>query len=346
MTASSKLVSSLAAIVLLCLLALTGCGIGSEAARPAEQATPVSTFNMLDQYGEWVTIPVLGEVWRPREAYGWQPYNNGRWIWTDRGWMWAGYEPYAWIVYHYGNWTFDNFAGWVWIPSYEWSPAPVMWVTTDEYVGWAPIPPRGVSLVEFDQDPQMRIWTMVPVQSFVRDDVGKYRTRTAPSRSGTRIPGDNRRGPDVQEVGRLANQRINPMRLETEKVRSGNRQLEKVKVSSSDQTGDKSSSGKAVQPVVPPAAQHPPAQPVVPSAVQSGRTLGRPIEKPAKQATIPTPAPPSGVHVRQPGAGTDSRGGAKKVEKKTDTQEKSRKVVPPKKEEKEKEKPKERKEER
>jgi hypothetical protein len=36
---------------------------------------------------------------------------------------------------------FDESYGWVWVPGTEWAPAWVAWRYTDDYVGWAPLPP-------------------------------------------------------------------------------------------------------------------------------------------------------------------------------------------------------------
>ena len=46
------------------------------------------------------------------------------------------------IVYHYGRWTKVEDEGWCWIPDYEWGPAWVSWRESDDYVGWAPLPPE------------------------------------------------------------------------------------------------------------------------------------------------------------------------------------------------------------
>ncbi len=33
---------------------------------------------------------------------------------------------------------------WIWVPGYEWAPAWVSWRSSDDYVGWAPLPPEAV----------------------------------------------------------------------------------------------------------------------------------------------------------------------------------------------------------
>ncbi|MEO8884293.1 MAG: DUF6600 domain-containing protein [Devosia sp.] len=63
----------------------------------------------------------------------------GRW---RRGWYFASDEPFAWAVYHYGRWYDDGDLGWCWVPGNVWAPAWVSWRDSDDYVGWAPLPPE------------------------------------------------------------------------------------------------------------------------------------------------------------------------------------------------------------
>ena len=102
---------------------------------------PNPTFAELDNYGEWISVPGIGTVWRPDYQNDWQPYSNGYWAYTNDGWMWVSNEPYGWIVYHYGYWKYDESLGWVWMPSYDWQPARVRWYHSGGYIGWAPLPP-------------------------------------------------------------------------------------------------------------------------------------------------------------------------------------------------------------
>lgn len=99
-------------------------------------------YNTLSPYGNWIEIEYGVYVWKPRQTrYGWQPYSEGRWVYTNHGWHWDSYEPYGWAVYHYGRWYYDDYYGWVWVPGYEWAPAWVEWRYSDAYIGWAPLPP-------------------------------------------------------------------------------------------------------------------------------------------------------------------------------------------------------------
>lgn len=102
-------------------------------------------YDTLQDYGDWTLIEPYGYVFRPRATIAnFQPYSEGFWVPTDNyGWVWLSSEPYGWATYHYGKWFYDSYQGWVWVPGLEWAPAWVDWQTTDSYVGWAPMTPRG-----------------------------------------------------------------------------------------------------------------------------------------------------------------------------------------------------------
>jgi len=67
-------------------------------------------------------------------------------VWTDCGWYWYSDEPWAWACYHYGYWVYEANYGWVWVPDVVWGPAWVSWRVGGGYIGWAPLPPPGVSI--------------------------------------------------------------------------------------------------------------------------------------------------------------------------------------------------------
>ena len=117
-----------------------------------------STFyRKLDPYGVWRETSSYGYVWQPREAErsrSWRPYTNGRWIYTDAGWTWISEEPFGWATYHYGRWTRLRNIGWIWVPGDEWAPAWVSWRKSNEYVGWAPLPPEA----RFDRRAGIHNW--------------------------------------------------------------------------------------------------------------------------------------------------------------------------------------------
>ncbi len=102
-------------------------------------------YNSLADDGDWYNTPEYGYVWQPFVAYKtdkWRPYSDGYWAQTDDGWTWVSYENFGWATYHYGRWTRLKDTGWVWVPGYDWGPGWVSWRTNDDYVGWAPLPPK------------------------------------------------------------------------------------------------------------------------------------------------------------------------------------------------------------
>jgi len=215
---SRALVLAVSAAIVL----LAGCSDVPRMSR--EVAEPDQPFPVLDAYGVWIDYPALGRVWQPRVTYDWRPFTDGQWVWTDRGWFWDSPEPFGWIVYHYGFWTYQGAAGWLWVPGYEWSPARVRWYEDETMIGWAPLPPSG-----FDPQGTEFGWITIQPQYFVRENVGHYAVR------GTQLPttrkaGDDRRQPDVRTIERVAAQRIEKLTTESETIRSGQKQVQRVRV--------------------------------------------------------------------------------------------------------------------
>ena len=93
----------------------------------------------LEANGTWYYESEIGHVWRPYVGPGWQPYSDGRWIWTAYGWTWVPYEGWGWAPFHYGRWGHSLSLGWYWIPSAGWGPAWVRWAVGPSYVGWCPL---------------------------------------------------------------------------------------------------------------------------------------------------------------------------------------------------------------
>lgn len=99
-------------------------------------------YEELSPYGNWVDYGDYGPVWYPnRVTENWRPYLDGRWVPTEGGWVFESTEPWAWATYHYGNWMPTENYGWVWTPGSTWYPNTAAWRTSDDYIGWAPIPP-------------------------------------------------------------------------------------------------------------------------------------------------------------------------------------------------------------
>src|SRR6266496_17857 len=102
--------------------------------------------------GNWIEVADYGYGWQPDVAVNdrnWRPYADGYWAYTDEGWTWVSYEDFGWATYHYGRWARLADYGWVWFPGddLDWGPAWVSWRTGGDYVGWAPLPPRGPGVV-------------------------------------------------------------------------------------------------------------------------------------------------------------------------------------------------------
>jgi hypothetical protein len=140
------------------LLAVTMLVLVLPAMRQAEARADVSIdffYDNLGTDGSWVEVAEYGYCWQPSVAVSnsnWRPYADGYWAYTDVGWTWVSYEDFGWATYHYGRWTRLRDHGWFWVPGREWGPAWVSWRTGGDYVGWAPLPPRGRG-EEYDSRP-------------------------------------------------------------------------------------------------------------------------------------------------------------------------------------------------
>jgi hypothetical protein len=146
---------------------------GSLAAARAAPQLAAEFHTALAPYGRWHHHSRWGEVWIPgnRGAH-WRPYTAGRWVYTeDWGWYWVEDDaeaPWGWVTYHYGRWIFDPDFGWEWVPGYEWGPAFVLWRSSDDYIGWAPLPPSEL-VVEYRDD--AGLWCLTRLGEFARTSV-------------------------------------------------------------------------------------------------------------------------------------------------------------------------------
>ncbi|MES2571613.1 MAG: DUF6600 domain-containing protein [Verrucomicrobiota bacterium] len=131
-------------------------------------------YDALDPLGDWIEMEKYGYVWQPREAQNprWRPYTDGNWAWTNYGWTWSSKEKFGWATYHYGRWARVKRIGWVWVPGSEWAPAWVSWRRSDQYIGWAPLPPDAHSgsgftaAVDRNYDIGPGNYSFVPVETF------------------------------------------------------------------------------------------------------------------------------------------------------------------------------------
>ncbi len=148
-------------------------GIGVAMPTPGAQQQQSVTLDqqkaVLLQYGQFTTLPQYGEVWVPNQLpQGWHPYPPCNWVYEKTlGWYYDDKTPWGAIVHHYGRWTNDPQLGWVWVPGQEFSPGWVVWRTSTDWVGWAPLPPdadiQTISAANFDTDKQ---WIFVAVKDF------------------------------------------------------------------------------------------------------------------------------------------------------------------------------------
>jgi uncharacterized protein DUF6600 len=201
-----------------------------------------SFYDELTPYGEWIMITkeeidselTKGEgqgyssigddenfiyVWQPSNAgKNWKPYVNGKWEYTEQGWIWVSEYNWGWGPYHYGRWMRFKEYGWVWMPGYVWSPAWVMWRVSDTHVGWVPLSPRakwssesGITEENYRVKPKDEDWVFVQKSSFTDNlsevnVVGAKENKNLISKSKTilNLKGEAGRifnsGPEVREI--------------------------------------------------------------------------------------------------------------------------------------------------
>src|SRR5213080_1835680 len=100
--------------------------VASALPRAARADVSVDFFYNNLSGGNWIEVEGYGYGWQPDVAVSdpnWRPYADGYWAYTDYGWIW--------------------FAG----TDLDWGPAWVSWRTGGDYIGWAPLPPRGPGIV-------------------------------------------------------------------------------------------------------------------------------------------------------------------------------------------------------
>lgn len=129
---------------------------------------------VLAQYGTFGTHEKYGEIWVPTVTPpGWHPYPACQWVYTKNGWYFNDDTPWGSIIHHYGRWSHDEKIGWFWVPDEQWSPGWVVWRKSDQWVGWAPMPPRQdiqlVSSAEFNND---KLWLFMEARKFFNGECG------------------------------------------------------------------------------------------------------------------------------------------------------------------------------
>jgi hypothetical protein len=241
--------------------------------------------------------------------------------------MWASDEPFGWATYHYGRWGFSDQVGWFWVPGSRWAPAWVSWLSSDNYLAWAPLPPA------YDEDLSINIqvesvpdyyWQVVPVEAFVSADLPRYIVRD-----------EQRYDPILQQTRPLGNVAINNNVVVNNVVNVTyveQKTNQKVIVHQVDKTADANNAGKiegAAVEVFQPAPEQVPkkvAAPPQPKKIEDvaaetktkEQGVGKPstdellippeIKKPAGDAASPPPPP-------LPPEGYNSKGSRRQTEK-------------------------------
>jgi hypothetical protein len=137
-------------------------------------------YDRLSLYGNWIDLNPNGYVWTPRHTgYRFRPYSDGHWAWTEYGWTWIANQEWGDITYHYGRWGWDNDIGWFWVPGTVWGPAWVTWRSSDQYMGWAPLPPEfefnaGMSFNSGSMDIPLNFWIFIQGSHFQDRNLNPY----------------------------------------------------------------------------------------------------------------------------------------------------------------------------
>ena len=172
---TTAMTKTLARAVLIAGLALpvsallpTAAPFATSKAYAAAPSTVAEFKSVLAAYGKWGTHDKYGDIWVPTVTPpGWHPYPACQWVYTKQGWSFNDTTPWGSIVHHYGRWQNDEQMGWFWIPDQDWSPGWVAWRQSDQWVGWAPLPPQQdyqlVSSGQFDND---KLWTFMAADKF------------------------------------------------------------------------------------------------------------------------------------------------------------------------------------
>jgi hypothetical protein len=207
----------------------------SSAGYSSGQADVSLFYDSLAPYGQWFSYGSYGWVWTPYDVPpGWRPYEDGHWAYSEFGWTWVSDYDWGWAPFHYGRWLFDSDYGWLWVPDTVWGPAWVAWRVSDDWVGWAPLPPAatwqasvGVNYSSNDLDRQIAPHSWCFVQKRWIADPG-LRDRVAPApRNVSLVPSTRltidygtlsqrpvNRGPEVMQIEESAHLRVPRMHVQ------------------------------------------------------------------------------------------------------------------------------------
>ncbi len=215
-------------------------------------------YDNLSPYGYWIDNPQYGYVWAPNVSQNFTPYSsNGYWLSTEDGWTWVSNYSWGWAPFHYGRWYYDSYYGWLWVPGNEWSPAWVVWRSSPNYYGWAPLGP-GMSMdygYNNNYNVPTNYWRFVRDQDFGRSDMDNYYINSSNnitiinnSRVINNFHEDKNRnvryngGPDRNEVEKKVGRTFAPLpvREDTrpgENIRSNQFQIYRPRIQQNNTTG-------------------------------------------------------------------------------------------------------------
>jgi hypothetical protein len=173
---SARVKAIFAATLASLMLSVSSPAAFAQAAAPAMQQQSVvqvqdEVRNVLTQYGRFVQHAKYGEVWVPTVTpQGWHPYPPCNWVNTKKyGWYYDDKTAWGQIVHHYGRWVSDPQMGWIWTPGAEFSPGWVVWRTSPEWIGWAPmLPDEDIKTVAASDADNAASWIFVETQKFAQ----------------------------------------------------------------------------------------------------------------------------------------------------------------------------------
>jgi hypothetical protein len=206
-------------------------------------------YEALSPYGNWISVDGTW-YWQPSAATldaDWAPYcSRGHWVYTDWGWEWSSGYTWGWAPFHYGRWLRHPARGWVWAPDRVWGPAWVSWRSSDDYFGWAPLPPRAryvehkgfysgatIASDDFEFGLSLQEYTFVPTTHFYDPHpwayvaprvalAGIYNRSTVLRKNYAYT--DNRiinQGPSVEIVKRVSKKEITPITIVSDDLKQG-----------------------------------------------------------------------------------------------------------------------------
>ncbi len=214
------------------LILVFGLGLGMQETVSAQQIevniSYQDFYDGLSPFGLWINYPGYGHVWHPSVDGNFQPYfTNGHWEYCSEGWIWVSLYSWGWAPFHYGRWIYDDLYGWLWVPGYEWAPAWVIWGEIDNYYAWAPLMPSVNVIIWYGswRPPAPIYWNVVDRQYIYDRDISNRgrsnleegfigRIKTNTNYGNTRYHDQfYAKGPEVVEVEKITNRKIDPIQL-------------------------------------------------------------------------------------------------------------------------------------